>query len=207
MDWRAPERVFGSGLDTVALRVLWRAGTSMTGEQVARVAPVGSPRGIRYALGRLVDFGIISASNVGQAIAYEVNREHLTYPAVDAAFRALDPWALLTERLSTLVEAHDAGGGISVAIFGSVARGDASTESDVDVLLVVPETGEPGLDLQDLISRNVRAWTGRPAGVYLTTPQRLAAARTEGDPIVDSFARDAVTLVGPDVMTYVKGPR
>jgi predicted nucleotidyltransferase len=207
MDWRTPEKVFGNSLDPVVLRVLWAAGREMTGEQVARVAKAGSPRGIRYALGRLADDGIVDARSVGASVVYEVNTEHLTYPAVDAAFRALDPWGALRERLAALTGSHDEPGSVSVAIFGSVARGEAGPDSDVDVLLVVPQADDRAADFRTLLARQMRRWTGREAGIYLTTPARLVEAERAGDPIIESFARDAITLVGPDVHTYWKAIR
>lgn len=204
MDWRTPEKVFGNSLDPVVLRVLWAAGRGMTGEQVARVARTGSRRGIRYALDRLSDDGIVDASSVGASVVYEVNTEHLTYPAVDAAFRALDPWATLRDRLSALTGSHAEPGQVSVALFGSVARGEAGHDSDVDVLLVVPHADDRAADLRTLLGQQMRRWTGREAGIYLTTPVRLAEAQRAGDPIIESFARDAITLAGPDVHTYWK---
>ncbi|WP_158609532.1 nucleotidyltransferase domain-containing protein [Cellulomonas triticagri] len=203
MDWRAPERVFGSGLDAVVLRALWTAGRPLTGEQVARVAHMGSVRGIRYALGRLVEFGIVTVETVGSASVYRLNTDHLTFPAVDAAFRALDPWTLLRDRLVDLVAVLHPGGGVTVAIFGSVARGDAGPDSDVDLLVVVPERDDRADNLRASVVEHVHRWTGRPVGVYLTTPALLAAARDQDDPIVASFADDAITLAGPDVARYL----
>jgi predicted nucleotidyltransferase len=196
--------VLGGSLDPIALRALWSAGRPLTGEQVARVARAGSPRGIRYALARLVDQGIVSASTVGSATLYALNTEHLAYPAVDAAFRALDPWPLLRSRVAALVSAQaEAAEGVSVAVFGSVARGDSGPGSDLDLLLVVPADDAGAATLRTALSERVRAWTGQQVGVYLTTPTRLAEARAADDPIVGSFARDAVTLSGPDVRTYL----
>lgn len=204
MDWCAPEHALGGGLDPVVLRALWSAGRPMTGEQVARVARTGSPRGVRYALGRLVDQGVVRASTVGSASVFELNTEHLAHPAIDAAFRALDPWGLLRDRLGALVTGYgQPAEGASVAVFGSVARGDSGPGSDIDVLLVTREDRPETSDLTAHLAERVRAWTGQQVGVYLTTPARLAEARRAGDPIIESFARDAVTLVGPDVRTYL----
>lgn len=203
MDWRTPERVFGGGLDVVVLHALWTAGRPMTGEQVARTANDGSVRGVRYALGRLVAHGIVTASAVGAAVVYTLNTDHLTFPAVDAAFRALDPSRLLASRVDQLVSEAYPGGGVSVAIFGSVARGDAGPDSDVDLLVVVPGLDDEAEALRTLLTERVRAWTGQPVGVYLTTRDRLTEADDAGDPVVASFRADARTLAGPDVHEYL----
>lgn len=204
MDWQTPEHALGGGLDPVVLRALWSAGRPLTGEQVSRVARAGSPRGVRYALARMVAQGVVDTSTVGSATIYELRTEHLAYPAIDAAFRALDPWNLLRERLDALVTGfRPAAEGASVAVFGSVARGDSGPDSDLDLLLVTLDDGAETSDLRIHLAERVRAWTGQQVGVYLTTPARLAEARRADDPIVESFVRDAVTLVGPDVRTYL----
>ena len=203
MDWRTPERVFGSGLEPVVLRVLWTAGRPMTGEQVARVARDGSPRGIRYALGRLVGQGIVTTQDVGASVLYDLNTEHLLYGAVDAAFNAMHPWEHLKHRIEVLVERPYPQGDVTVALFGSVARGTATIDSDVDVLVVAPVIDERAGKLRTQLVDGIRAWTGQAVGVYLTTPALLAEADAASDLIIESFRREAKTLVGPPVANHL----
>lgn len=206
MDWPYPERVFGSSLDPTVLRTLWRAGTPLTGAQVHRLARTGSERGVRYALARLVSQGIVTTHAVGASNVYELNDAHLAYPAVDAAFRALDPWQALARRVADLVaESHPpvADGKtltpqVTVSVFGSVARGTADEKSDLDLLVVVPD-GTGGDHLADRLEVEGRRWTGQAVQVYLTTPRRLALARDAGDPLVASLRADARRVLGPSV--------
>lgn len=207
MDWRTPERVFGSGLEPVVLRTLWSAGREMTGEQVARVSPDGSVRGIRYALHRLVEHGIVTARGAGAAVLYGLNTDHLLFPAVDAAFTALHPHEQLRQRIEALLERPYGPDRVTVALFGSVARRDARLDSDMDLLVVVPEIDERAEALRTALVDGVRSWTGQAVGVYLTTPARLTEAAGAGDPIVESFRRDAQTLVGPAVSLYLAPAR
>lgn len=75
----------------------------------------------------------------------------------------------LTERKEELLTVARAHGARSVRVFGSVARGSAGPESDVDFLVEL----EPGRNLLDLMAL-IREWgslLGRRADV--TTPAAL----------------------------------
>ena len=72
------------------------------------------------------------AREAGQAKLYSLNRSHLAAPYVEG-LGSLRP--LLVKRLEESVRAwkHPA---VVVLLFGSVARGDAGAESDLDLLVV-----------------------------------------------------------------------
>ncbi|MCL2466226.1 MAG: nucleotidyltransferase domain-containing protein [Micrococcales bacterium] len=200
MDWSGPESVFG-GLQATCLGVLWRAGTGMTGRQVARVAgEAGSARGIQYALHRLVQQGVVDVEAVGASNVYTINRDHLLFPAVDAAFREVDVWSLFTRRVREVVdEVYGDTDAVTVAVFGSVARGEAGLGSDLDLLVVTPDDDTPDRVDAFVLSLHTKArrWTGQPVQVYATTPRRLQEAQDHDDPIVTSFKADAAVVTGP----------
>ena len=209
MDWNHPEHVFGSGLEPVVLRVLWRAGTPMTGTEVHRVAGKGSDSGIRLALSRLALQGIVMSSRVGMALTHALNREHIGFAAIDAAFSALDPWTQFRSRVTEVVAEHgpDDPLSVTVAVFGSVARDEARLDSDVDLAVVVNELDDVAENLADELRNELSAATGQAVQVYLTTPARLHDAVRLADPIVDSFRSDARAVSGPDIRTYLQEHR
>ncbi|WP_285100594.1 nucleotidyltransferase domain-containing protein [Promicromonospora sp. MEB111] len=209
MDWNHPEHVFGSGLEPVILRTLWRAGAPMTGAEVHRIAGKGSVGGIRLALSRLALQGIVLTSRVGTAATHALNRDHLGFPAIDAAFSVLDPWTQFRSRVTEVVTEHgpDDPLSVTVAVFGSVARDEARLDSDVDLAVVVDEVDEHAQNLADELRQELSAATGQAVQVYLTTPARLRDAVNQGDPIVDSFRSDARAVSGPDIHTYLQEHR
>jgi predicted nucleotidyltransferase len=205
MDWNHPEHIFGSGLEPVVLRTLWRAGTSMTGSEVHRVARKGSVRGIRLALSRLALHGIVVTARVGTAVTHTLNREHLGFAAIDAAFGALDPWTqfqALTARVVADHQADDAPS-ITVAVFGSVARGEARLDSDIDLAVVVGTLDESAENLADALRDELCRATGQTVQIYLTTPVRLREAVRVADPIVDAFRSDARVVTGEQLSAFI----
>ncbi|MDM8085081.1 nucleotidyltransferase domain-containing protein [Cellulomonas cellasea] len=145
----------------------------------------------------------MTATRVGGSVLYDLNRAHLTFPAIDAAFQHLDPWHELRSRTAGVIDLHypdpDLAATVSVAVFGSVARGDADLESDMDLLVVTPLLDENAQAFADDLALQARRWTGQDVQIYLTTSAHLADARVAGDPIIDTLRADARPLAGQDV--------
>lgn len=65
---------------------------------------------------------------------------------------------------------------LRIILFGSAARGDTGPDSDLDVLVVMPE-GSPRLKTARRVYRNALA-VGAPFDVVVATPAMLEAHRT-----------------------------
>ncbi len=210
MNWVHPLSALFPTVQGAVLHTLWRRTTPMTGREVHRVSATGSYRGTLVALDRLVEQGIVEARRVGQAREYRLNEEHLAHPALAAALAAFTPRADLDDRLRALVHQHlPDDRHVSLAYFGSFARGEAGADSDIDLLLVVPDgTADDTTDriVADLEVRGQR-WTGNEVQVYATRHTDLARAVAAGDPIVAEWQQDAVTILGPTIQRLLEAPR
>ncbi|WP_181420371.1 nucleotidyltransferase domain-containing protein [Curtobacterium sp. MCBD17_023] len=180
-----------------ALRVLAQTDAGMTGRQVARVAGAAQHTGIKRALDKLEHAGLVCVERGLQHSAYRVNRDHLLWPAVELVLGA---GAELERRIHDFLAGVDPSV-LSVSIFGSVARGTATDESDVD-LLVVFDT-ETDLDVVVQLGDLVHRWTGNECQVFDVTRADLERFAAEGDPLVGSWRADARTVFGPDIRTLV----
>lgn len=81
-----------------------------------------------------------------------------------------------------------------VILFGSHARGEATAESDVD-LLVVLETDEEPAEACVRVRRAARqARRGVPLDVLVYTPDELDARLAAGDPLLRHILREGVVL-------------
>ncbi|WP_448058975.1 nucleotidyltransferase family protein [Cellulomonas hominis] len=173
------------------------------------MARQGSYAGVRLALGRLCDQGVVIARRSGNGMLFSLNRAHLAFPALDAALSTFEPFDELVARLHDLVCAQHPpdGAGVTLAVFGSVARGEATTGSDLDLLLVVPDrwSADETDRLADDLRRDARDWTGNAVQVYSLTRSALGSAIQADDPIVTSWERDAVTVAGDDVRHLLRG--
>lgn len=189
MDVARPYAAVIPTLDGPVLEVLARTSHPLTGREVHRLAGAGSESGVRLVLARLVEHGLVSSQQAGQATLYVGNRDHLAWLAVDILTTMRQE---LATRVTSLVDTWDVPP-LTIAMFGSAARRDGHTSSDIDLLVVRSES--PGWETQlDQLRERVEAWTGNPCQIYDLTAAEYREHVRAGEPIVEEWRQDAVVL-------------
>lgn len=79
-----------------------------------------------------------------------------------------------------------------VILFGSVARGQASQHSDIDLLVVAP-TAAPGY-LRMARAHEARVSVGLPVTPIVLTPAEVAQRLAAGDPFVREIVQTGIEL-------------
>jgi hypothetical protein len=184
--------------DGQVLSVLAGTTRPLGGREVARLAGV-SQNGAWKALGRLVDQGIVVAQPAGgRSILYTLNRDHIAAEPIIALTRLR---SILIERLKEHLGGWEVEP-IHASIFGSAARADGDTESDIDVLVIRPqdvdEEDERWRSQIDSLAAAVHSWTGNHAGIAEISERELARLRREGPPVIENVNADGITLVGDE---------
>lgn len=125
-----------SSLDGPVLVALAHAGKPLTVSEVASNAARGSEIGIRKSLGRLLAQGIVTAIELGNTRVYSLNRDHVAAGvAVEMAGLRSELW----RRTAREVERWNVRP-LYACVFGSAARHEGDSDSDIDLLLVRPST-------------------------------------------------------------------
>jgi predicted nucleotidyltransferase len=203
MDVAQPYTAICPTLDSEVLAVLAGTTRPLTGREVARLTGRTSHRGAAEVLSRLVEHGLVERQEAGRALLFTLNREHLAAPAVEilAGMRTE-----LLRRIRGLVDTWTIGA-IHVSIFGSTARGDGGTQSDIDVFVVRPgavSEDEPQWRAQlDDLAESIERWTGNQASVAEVTADEIERLLEEDRPIVTELRSDAIGVVGTDVATLL----
>lgn len=198
MNLSFPHTAALSKTDGQVLSVLAGTTKPLGGREVGRLAGV-SQNGAWRALRRLVDQGVVIEQPAGgRAMLYTLNRDHL----------AADPIITLTRLRSILIERmteHFAAWEVQpihASIFGSAARGDGDTESDIDILVVRPKDVEAADDRWrsqiDSLAAAVNSWTGNHAGIAQIAERDLARLRRERPPVVEDVMADGITVAGEE---------
>jgi len=228
VDLADPTRAITPTLDGPILAVLASAGRLLTVGEIAAQVPRGSEIGVRKAVARLVDQGIVTAIQMGRNLVHELNREHIAAPAAQAlAGLRGELWKRIREALAgwTLKPVY-------ASVFGSAARRDGGPESDIDLLLVHPnlpgdklppnrEKGLSGLLNEvalgmvskapsatsgaqwhgqvDQLRVKVQRWTGNPLQVVDVSFWQWAEMRSTDPALFEQIARDGVTVAGQPI--------
>jgi predicted nucleotidyltransferase len=194
MDFRRPLSVVAPTLDGDVLAVLAGADEEFTGRRIHRVLGRGSEPGVRRAADRLVDQGILLRRQAGQAKLYKLNRDHIAASHVEglASLRTQ-----LIERLQAAVSTWNAPAH-TVLLFGSVARGEAGPESDLDLLVVRDDrTEEDAPEWREQLASlegESTAWTGNEARIVEYGEGDLADAAVRR--IIEEALLDGIELSG-----------
>lgn len=195
VDVARPHIAIASGIDTEVLVVLARTTRPLTGRRVADL--VGhSQRGVLTVLDRFVEHGLVLRTEAGRALMHELNRDHLAAPAVDvlAGMRV----ELLT-RLRNVFAGWDVAP-LHASLFGSAARGDGDTSSDIDLFVVRPASvGEETAAWRSQVERltgDVRRWTGNHATVIEQDEADIRRMGRSKAPVVKELERDGIDLAG-----------
>jgi len=174
------------GARGAVLAALMRTGAPLTGRQVhGLLSDDYSLWTVQEALKTLSLLGIIETQTIGRAGVHTINEQH----AAVAPLRALlDPVAALRNAVSS-VTGKDVS---AVILFGSIARGQAKSGSDIDLAVIAA----PGWDKRVELEDSVRTRLGNDCDVLVFTKAEFVRLTTTGEPVVGDILRDGVALIG-----------
>lgn len=188
------------------LAALIESSSPLSGREIARRARA-SQRGAAQVLADLVVHGLVSADAAPPSILYRLNRDHLLAPAVAAL---TDVRTRLVARVRSVVEAWEVQA-VGVTLFGSMARSEGGTGSDIDLLLVRPDGVAPDddpwvgqlTDLHIAVSR----WTGNSCSLIEFGETELCDAARDHLPLADDVMDDGTVIAGRAVSELTRVAR
>lgn len=132
--------------------LMMRVGQSFHLRELGRMTGVGSAGSLKKELDQLVQAGLLKMHRVGNQALFSANAEHPVYPELLGLVRkTVGLVDLLQQALQPLASQ------LQVAcVYGSVARGTDTAQSDVDVLLI----GDAGFAQVSLALHDTQALLG-----------------------------------------------
>ena len=191
MDLGSPVLDIAPAVRGALLQALARLEQPITRRQLAAAAGV-APGNASAVIEELIQSGLVSETVAGRSSMVVLNRSHLAAgPVLALAGLRGELIRRLRERLCAWPDLH--GGWL----FGSVARGDADRDSDVDLLIVVDDLQSP--DLHERLSRlqaDVRSWTGNDLQLVEHSPSSWRKLVRAKNPLVEQIRLDGIALAG-----------
>ena len=186
-------------LDAWVLAAIAQTTRPLSGRQLARQVEHGSLGGVQKALARLVEQGIVLADAHPSATFFTLNRNHLgATPVIQLAALA----NALVQRLTCLIQSWQVQPQHAY-LFGSAARQDGDTSSDIDVLVVHrqqwQEPASAWAQQVDDLATKIERWTGNDAGIVDLSAADVDRMKANKEAILDSWQRDAILLAGQEL--------
>lgn len=198
MNLAHPLELISHPVDGRILEVLSGADAGFTGRQVHALVGEHSVRGVQLALDRLRAQGIVTGEAAGRAIMYRLNTDHLAAQHVRGLSHLRHE---LIRRLRSAFADWDPPPAAAY-LYGSTARLDSTSASDVDICIVRPsDVGDPDdphwREQVDAMARQVSAWTGNDTRVveFSEGEVRTAAGRHS---LLASVRDDGIRLAGDE---------
>lgn len=204
MQLHRPLRVITPTVDGDVLAALARADASFTGRGLHRVIGRHSVDGVRKALDRLAEQGIVDVEVVGTAKSYSLNREHLAAPHIIDLARLFDTFLdRLRERLNEWNPSA-----VYASLFGSAARQEMEPGSDIDLLIVRRD----GVDEDDMrwsaqlrdVAADAARWTGNDVRVLEVSATEAKRGVRMGKPLFRDIQKEGIRVIGP--AGYLRAP-
>ena len=204
MDLGNPSASVLGGVSGAVLTVLAKTTLPLTGPTIASLSQTQVSRaGVNRVMGELVESGLVHAVQAGKAKLFSLNRDHVAADAIEALASLKQ---ILFQRIRDQVATWNTSP-ISVVLFGSTARGDASSNSDVDLLIVRSSRLDANdlawsADLANLI-RSIQAWSGNGCELLEYSQAELKKLAQSSDPLFESIRIDGMSLYGLSVASLL----
>jgi len=174
------------GARGAVLAALLRTDAPLTGRQVhALVSDDFSLWTVQEALKVLTQLGLVNTQTFGRAGVHTINEDHVSVAPLRVL---LDPIAALTDTVRQAV-GRDVE---TVILFGSIARGEANVDSDVDLAVIAQADWEGRSDLEEA----VRTQLGNNCDVLVFTSEDFMRPGPTAEPVVREILADGVALIG-----------
>jgi len=195
VDFIHPVQAVIPGTQGRVLAVLAETTAELNLRTVARLAQVSQAQASRVLPG-IVELGLVERREVPPSSLFRLNRENVAAQIVIELARSSDT-ALKQMGVAALELPLPP---TSVIIFGSFARREADRESDIDAVLVRPDSvdgdDDSWTDGVEQWRRSVRAITGNRVEVIETNETEVVKKLTSEAPLWQDIVRDSVVVHG-----------
>lgn len=173
------------------LEVLARTTRPLSGREVMRlIHRKASQQGVQNVLDELAAHGLVTQATAGNAVLNTMNRDHILAPFI---LQIVDLRRQLLRQLAAIVS-DEAPTVRRAILFGSLARGDANEESDIDIVLVWSDDALPRERDEDIAPR-VNQLTGNECRLLHYTTSEFDRLSGSSPSLFASIDAEGIDLI------------
>lgn len=196
--------VFSSRSHIAVLRVLHFHKAGITGRETAGLAGI-SPKSALIALTRLEQLKLVNRVIGGRDHHFTLNREN--YLVKNGIIPLLKSETDFLNRVLTLIIKEIRDLSISIVLFGSVARGEETSASDLDIFIIT-NNKKSGNEILKKI-KELRAVIEKEFGIHLSpliyTKEKFLREAKSNSPIIETIKSEGRLLHGIPVKGIING--
>jgi predicted nucleotidyltransferase len=202
---RIIEEIFGQESKIKILRSLVLTAAPLTGRQIASLSGIHL-NSCQRALQQLVDAGFVSLQKVGRSNLYTLkDKNTFTLSYIIPLFRSEKDF-LAKKVLSPLQnKIKQIPIVLSMSLFGSVASGSETPDSDIDICVVLrDQTRLSNIKKSFLkIAAEIMAQTGNKLSPYFITASNLKNKYLRKDKLTENIVKNGITFYGKPIKELV----
>ncbi len=134
------DSILGQSSKVKMLRFLTRTGAELNGREIAKALGLSHVK-CHTALQEFAGHGLVTMRRVGKSILYKLNEDNLLSREVIRPLFEKEQ-GLPGKVAEKILDEFTGERPLSIILFGSMARGGARQDSDIDILVVVRDGGE-----------------------------------------------------------------
>ncbi|MFH1127857.1 MAG: nucleotidyltransferase domain-containing protein [Candidatus Omnitrophota bacterium] len=142
------DNIFGQYSKVKILRFLVKSQAQLNGREIAKNVDLSHVK-VHTALKDLTKQGVVNMHSVGSSLVYWLNEEHvLVKEIIRPAFEKEE--GVFGHIVQIIVKEIKPPRPLSVILFGSFAKGGASSDSDIDIVIIYPRSKSKPLISEEL---------------------------------------------------------
>ena len=187
------DRILGQKSKIRALRYLVNYTDKISIRELARAINI-APANLSAVLKELEHEGVFISQKYGRTIVFSVNKDH--YLNKEIIIPLFQKEKSAKKKLAEVLESEMKFEYISVILFGSCARGDNGPQSDIDLLVLVPEATDDIENKMLGINPKVISILGNSLAPVIIGLPELRKKLREGQDFWHNIVREGEVLTG-----------
>ena len=196
--------VLGQKSKIKVLRFLTKVGTPFTGRELAHQVGL-SPEKTRQVLKDLQEQGIVEVQNAGRANLYRLRKESKLVK--DLLVPLFNSERKLPEDLAETIRKGVSFPLVSIILFGSLARGEERSDSDIDVLVLTENDGdlrEAEKEMENIENKVIEEFGNRLSPLIWEVPEFQRRYKAE-DHLLGEIMKEGLVIYGRTIAEVMAG--